>query len=51
MLDLSYSLPQHSNRDDLTLLHLIWEHPTKVVGGLGVAVAALCCAVKDKEGV
>ena len=51
MLDHSYSLPQHRNRDDLTLLHLIWEHPTKVVGGLGVAGAALCGALKDKEGV
>jgi len=49
MLDVSHSLNKDSNRDDLKLLHLIWEHPAKVVGGLGVAGAALCDALKDKE--
>jgi glycosyltransferase involved in cell wall biosynthesis len=49
MLDVPHPLPQDSNRDDLKLLHLIWEPPTKVVGGLGVAAAALFDALEDKE--
>ncbi len=49
MLDVPHSLPQDSNRDDLKLLHLIWEPPAKVVGGLGVAGAALCDALEEKE--
>ena len=40
-----------SNQSDLRLLHLIWEHPTKMVGGMGVAGAGLCEALADHEGV
>ena len=50
MLELSHP-PKDSPRDDLNLLHLVWEHPDRVVGGLGVAVAGLCNALSHKGGV
>ena len=36
---------------DVKLLHLVWEPATSVVGGLGVAVAGLCKALSEIDGV
>lgn len=51
MLEDSHTHYIHSNQSDLKLLHLIWEHPDKVVGGMGVAGAALSDALSRNEGV
>lgn len=50
MSDLSHPLTINDHHD-LRLLHLIWEHPARVVGGMGVAGAALICALEKVNGV
>lgn len=51
MLDIIHSPKKDHDVDDLELLHLVWEDPAKIVGGLGVASAHLCDALAKKEGV
>ncbi|MGJ8656525.1 MAG: glycosyltransferase family 4 protein [Akkermansiaceae bacterium] len=51
MLDVTQAPESKPKRDELELLHLVWEHPTKVVGGLGVAGAFLCKALAGNDGV
>ncbi len=36
---------------DLNLLHLLWEHPERIIGGLGVAGSSLCEALESIDGV
>jgi len=39
------------NEGDLKLLHLVWDDPKELQGGLGVAVSKLCVALKNIKGV
>ncbi len=51
MSDTPHSPEESTSRDERKLLHLIWEHPSKVVGGLGVAGAGLCDALAENDGI
>lgn len=42
---------QSSVFSDVRLLHLVWEPASRLVGGLGVAAAGLCDALREVEGV
>jgi len=45
------SKPKPKDRSSLRLLHLVWEPPTRVVGGMGIAVANLCRSLEKHTNV